>query len=549
MVENTKFIFVTGGVLSSLGKGVSAASLGALLQSQGYKVRLRKFDPYLNVDPGTMSPLQHGEVFVTEDGGEADLDLGYYERFTGISAQKSDSITTGQVYSRVISQERRGDFLGATVQVIPHITDAIKESIFFESEKEDFIICEIGGTVGDIESLPFLEAIRQIGHDLGQENTMFIHVTLVPYVMMSEEFKTKPTQHSIKELRGLGIQPTFLFCRSDYPMTSDAKRKIAQFCNVRSEYVLDIPNLETIYSLPNLYHHQALGQKICDYFKIPYKKEGPPQGPSLEEWNQIAEKVLCPKETLKIGIIGKYISYPDAYKSILAALNHGGIANNVKIDIQWIDAEAFNLESLKNVQGILVPGGFGSRGMEGKIQAIQIAREKKIPFLGICFGMQLAVVEYARHVLGLSKAGTTEGGPTPDPVIGLMTEWMKEGSTEKRQEGGNLGGTMRLGVYPCMLSSGTKAYKAYGQDKIMERHRHRYEVNIHYKKRLEEKGLVFSGLSPDGKLTEVVELADHPWFVGVQFHPEFKSRPFGPHPLFVGFVNAAHQQKKDSTYE
>jgi CTP synthase len=543
IMENTKFVFVTGGVLSSLGKGVATASLGALLQAYGYKVRLRKFDPYLNVDPGTMSPLQHGEVFVTEDGGETDLDLGYYERFTGLPAQRSDNVTTGQIYSRVIARERRGDFLGATVQVIPHITDAIKESITSKSEKEDFVLCEIGGTVGDIESLPFLEAIRQMGNELGPERTMFIHVTLVPYVVASEELKTKPTQHSIKELRSLGIQPTLLFCRSDRPIPEDAKRKIGQFCNIKSEFVIDVPNVETIYQVPALYDAQALHKKICDYFKIPPRKEEGPFGPSLEKWNSIVERILHPKKSVTIGVVGKYVSYPDAYKSLIEAVKHGGIENNVQINIQWMDAENLDCSLLSQVDGVLVPGGFGSRGVEGKIQAIEFARTSRIPFFGICFGMQLAVIEYARHVAGLEEAGTTECGPTPHPVVGLMTEWMKEGEAQVRDSYGNLGGTMRLGSYPCQLKPGTLAHQSYGTNLIQERHRHRYEVNLNYQPLLEEKGISFSGVSPDGKLPEIIEIPGHPWFVGVQFHPEFKSRPFDPHPLFVGFIKAALEGK------
>jgi CTP synthase len=540
-LPGTKFIFVTGGVVSSLGKGIAASALGALLQARGYSVRLRKLDPYLNVDPGTMSPFQHGEVYVTDDGTETDLDLGHYERFTGVSARASDSTTTGKIYSTVLAKERRGDYLGATIQVVPHIIDEIKAFITSDLTDEDFVICEIGGTVGDIEGLPFLEAIRQLSNDLGRENTLFVHLTLLPYIATAGELKTKPTQHSVKELLSFGIQPDILLCRSDRPISEDAKHKLGLFCNVRPERVIEAQDIDTIYQVPARYHEEGLDLQVCQYFGLKAEDDL-----DLSRWNKIVDRIRHPDGQVNIAIVGKYVSLLDAYKSLSEALIHGGIANNVRVKITWLDAEnTKDLEDeLVGMHGVLVPGGFGERGIEGKLKAIRMAREKKIPYLGICFGMQLAVIETARNLLGIKGASSTEFGPTTAPVIGLMTEWMDGKTLQQRSQDGNLGGTMRLGSYRCKLKDGSLAHKIYGNSSILERHRHRFEVNMTYLKQLESAGLLFSGLSPDGQLPEIVELKDHPWFIGVQFHPELKSRPFDPHPLFVSFVAAAIHQER-----
>ena len=531
-----KFIFVTGGVVSSLGKGLAASALAAVLQARGFKTRRRKLDPYLNVDPGTMSPYQHGEVFVTDDGTESDLDLGHYERFTGVSAKKTDSITTGKIYSAVLAKERRGDYLGATVQVVPHIIDEIKAFVTSDITDEDFVICEIGGTVGDIESLPFLETIRQLGNDLGRENCMYIHVTLLPYIAAAGEIKTKPTQHSVKELLSVGIQPDLLLCRSDREIPEDARRKLGLFCNVKAERVIEASDLKSIYEAPLVYHANGLDTEVCKYFKIEAKD------PDLSIWQEIVRRIHNPEGMVTIAIVGKYVQLLDAYKSLIQSLTHAGIAHNVKINLKWIDSEHADqvVSQLQGVQAILVPGGFGNRGVEGKLEAVRFARENKIPYFGICFGMQLAVLETVRNVLGIKAANSTElDATTPEPVIGLMTEWMDGATLQKRQENGNMGGTMRLGAYDCTLSPMSKAAELYGSENISERHRHRYEVNTAYKDRIESTGLKFVGMSPEGDLPEVVELQDHPWFIAVQFHPEFKSRPFAPHPLFMGFVAAA----------
>ena len=541
----TRFIFITGGVVSSLGKGLGSAALGALLQARGYRVRLRKLDPYLNVDPGTMSPYQHGEVFVTDDGAETDLDLGHYERFTGVAARRNDNVTSGRVYSEVIARERRGDYLGGTVQVIPHVTDCIKEFILADAEAHDFVLCEIGGTVGDIESLPFMESIRQLGNELGPERAVFIHVTLVPYIKAAGELKTKPTQHSVKELRGIGIQPNILLVRCDREIPASDRRKISQFCNVREEAVVPAYDVETIYEVPIRYHEQGLDTQVLKSFGI----TGAPR-PDLTGWERVVDRIKRPEGEVTIAVVGKYVELMDAYKSLNEALAHGGIANNVKVRLKWIDAQVFERDDamlhLEGVHGILVPGGFGERGAEGKIAAVTFARERRIPYFGICFGMQMAVIEIARHLADLPKASSTEFGPTEEPVVGLLTEWSRgDGSTETRIEGGDLGGTMRLGAYDCALLPGSRAAAIYGNaERIAERHRHRWEVNVNYRNRLEAAGLRFSGLSPDGVLPEIVELPDHPWFVGVQFHPELKSRPFEPHPLFVSFVRAAMEQSR-----
>ena len=538
----TRFIFITGGVVSSLGKGLTAAALGALLQARGFRVRLRKFDPYINVDPGTMSPYQHGEVFVTDDGAETDLDLGHYERFTGVPARRSDSVTTGRIYSEVIARERHGDYLGATIQVIPHITDAIKEFIQRDLADEDFVLCEIGGTVGDIEGLPFLEAIRQIGNELGRERVLYIHMTLVPHLGAVGELKTKPTQHSVKELLSLGIQPDVLICRADRPLPEGARRKIALFCNVRYEAVIPAEDVQTIYAVPLRYHEQGLDDQVCRHFALK------PPAPQLEGWRAIVNRVLKPEGEVTIAIVGKYTGLVDAYKSLVEALTHGGIANNVGVRLEWIDAEQFDsgagIELLASADGILIPGGFGERGAQGKIEAARYAREAKIPYFGICFGMQMAVVEAARNLAGIPGAGSTEFGPCPAPVVGLMTEWMRGHTLERRRADGNLGGTMRLGEFECVLKPNTRARAIFGVERITERHRHRYEVNNNYLGTLERCGLVFSGMSPDGLLPEMVEIADHPWFIGVQFHPELKSRPFEPHPLFAAFIRAAIEQSR-----
>jgi CTP synthase len=540
----TRFVFVTGGVVSSLGKGIAAASLGALLQARGYKVRLRKLDPYLNVDPGTMSPYQHGEVFVTDDGAETDLDLGHYERFTGVHANKADNWTTGRIYSDVIAAERRGDYLGGTVQVIPHITDKIKEVIQAETEGYDFVLVEVGGTVGDIESLPFLEAIRQLANELGPTRSLFVHLTLVPFIPSAGELKTKPTQHSVKELLGVGIQPQILLCRCDRPIPENERRKIALFCNVRPESVIPALDADSIYGVPLSYHEEGLDREVLRHFGLSFYGE-----PEMGRWERIVQSVRAPEGEVTIAVVGKYTNLLDSYKSLAEALTHGGIAHNVKVRLDWVDSQIFEggdaeaVKRLEGVHGILVPGGFGERGTEGKIEAVRFAREKKVPFFGICFGMQMAVIEAARNQVGLKSASSTEFGPTPEPVVGLLTEWSRGNEVERRMAGGDLGGTMRLGAYPARLSEDSLVREVYGGTaEIRERHRHRYEVNVNYKDRLEDAGLRFSGMSPDGTLPEIVERPDHPWFIGVQFHPELKSKPFEPHPLFRGFIGAAVRQ-------
>lgn len=539
----TRFIFITGGVVSSLGKGLASAALGALLQARGYSVRLRKLDPYINVDPGTMSPFQHGEVYVTDDGAETDLDLGHYERFTGVPSRQSDNVTTGRIYSDVIAKERRGDYLGATVQVIPHVTDAIKDFVQADLDGEDFVLCEIGGTVGDIESLPFLEAIRQLGNELGPERSMYMHLTLVPFIAAAGELKTKPTQHSVKELLGLGIQPHVLVCRIEQPMPEGERRKIGLFCNVRQDCVIPGEDVDSIYAVPSAYHEQGLDTVVCRHFRLPID-----QKPRLTIWDDIVRAVRKPEGEVTIAVVGKYVQLPDAYKSLSEALTHGGIANNVSVKLDWIDSEIFEREDavshLEHVDGILVPGGFGERGSEGKIKAVQFARERNVPYFGICFGMQMAVIEAARNLANLPGASSTEFGHAKEPVVGLMTEWAKGNQLEKRGEEDDLGGTMRLGAYACDLVSGTRVANIYRSSTISERHRHRYEVNITYREALEEAGLKFSGLSPDGVLPEIVEYDDHPWFIGVQFHPELKSKPFDPHPLFTSFIAAAVNQSR-----
>lgn len=539
----TRFVFITGGVVSSLGKGLASAALGALLQARGYTTRLCKMDPYLNVDPGTMSPFQHGEVFVTDDGAETDLDLGHYERFTGRSAQKSDNITTGRIYMNVLQRERRGDYLGATVQVIPHITDEIKNFIREKDGSADFVLVEVGGTVGDIEGLPFLEAIRQFGNEMGDERSLFIHVTLLPYIPAAGELKTKPTQHSVKELMSVGIRPRILLCRSDRPIEQEELRKIGLFCNIDEKKVIPALDVSTIYEVPLTYHREGLDVQVLDCFGI---KE--PKRPDLKIWNDIVHRVKEPEGTVDIAVVGKYTNLTDSYKSLNEALVHGGIANNVKVNLRFIESTTFEQENpadyLHNIHGILVPGGFGERGALGKIKAAQFARERKVPYFGICFGMQLAVVEAARNLLLLDGASSTEFGTCKDPVIGLMTEWVKDNQKEERKADGDMGGTMRLGAYKAVLKKGSKAANIYGSTEISERHRHRYEVNTNYKDRLEQHGLRFSGMSPDGILPEIVEYEDHPWFIGVQFHPELKSKPFDPHPLFVSFIDAAVNQSR-----
>jgi CTP synthase len=539
----TRFIFITGGVVSSLGKGLSSAALGALLQARGYKVRLRKLDPYLNVDPGTMSPTQHGEVFVTDDGAETDLDLGHYERFTGVDAKQTDNVTTGRIYSEVIKRERRGDYLGATIQVIPHVTDAIKEFILADPGEADFVLVEIGGTVGDIEGLPFLEAIRQLRNELGDERTMFVHLTLLPWVPTAGELKTKPTQHSVKELLSVGIQPDLLLCRSDRAIPPNECKKIALFCNVRPERVIEALDADTIYQVPISYHDQGFDREICRYFDLPVDAE-----PSLAEWRGIVRTVRDPEGQVSIAVVGKYTGLLDAYKSLSEALTHGGLANNVKVKLEWIDSEIFEREDavvhLENVHGILVPGGFGERGSEGKIQAARFARERRVPYFGICFGMQMAVIEATRNLVGIKDASSTEFGPTSEPVVGLLTEWLKGNEVERRNYGSDLGGTMRLGAYIAHLDPGSQIARIYGSHRISERHRHRYEVNTDYKARLEKAGMKFAGMSPDGVLPETIEIPGHPWFIGVQYHPELKSRPLQPHPLFRSFIEAAKTQSR-----
>ena len=538
----TRFIFITGGVVSSLGKGLASAALGALLQARGFSVRLRKLDPYINVDPGTMSPYQHGEVFVTDDGAEADLDLGHYERFTGVPARRSDNVTTGRIYSGVIARERHGDYLGATIQVIPHITDAIKEFIGADLDGEDFVLCEIGGTVGDIESLPFLEAIRQLGNELGRDRAMYIHATLVPYLPAAKELKTKPTQHSVKELLSVGIQPDLLLCRADRPIPDSERGKIGLFCNIRCEAVIQALDVGTIYAVPISYHEQGLDEQVLRHFRL----DAP--APDLGRWRDIVARVTRPEGEVTIAVVGKYTGLLDAYKSLAEALTHGGIANNVRVDVQWVDSVGFENGGggplLENVHGILVPGGFGERGAQGKIEAARFARERGVPYFGICFGMQMAVVEAARNLAGIPGAGSTEFGPCAAPVVGMMTEWMRGNRVEQRQAGGDLGGTMRLGAYDCVLKPNSRARAIFEADRISERHRHRYEVNNNYIGTLERHGLLFSGMSPDGLLPEILELPDHPWFIGVQFHPELRSRPFDPHPLFASFVRAAVEQSR-----
>ena len=538
-----RYVFITGGVVSSLGKGLASAALGALLQARGYSVRLRKLDPYLNVDPGTMSPYQHGEVFVTDDGAETDLDLGHYERFTGRPASQADNVTTGRIYQEIIGKERRGDYLGSTVQVIPHVTDAIKAFITTGNEGIDFVLCEIGGTVGDIEGLPFFEAIRQLGNELPRGFSVFIHLTLVPFIPSAGELKTKPTQHSVKELRSIGIQPDVLLCRTDRPLPRDERRKIALFCNVRPEAVIQALDVASIYEVPGAYHAEGLDREVLAAFGI---TSAPP--PDLERWRQIAETIANPDGEVTVAVVGKYTGLKDAYKSLSEALVHGGIANKVKVNLEWIESQTFESQDaaayLEDVHGILVPGGFGERGSEGKIQAAKYARTKGLPYFGICFGMQMAVIEVARDLAGIEGANSTEFGATEEPVIGLMTEWMRGEELEKRQNNGNLGGTMRLGAYDAVLANGSKAAEIYGTTRISERHRHRYEVNMRYRNRLEAAGLRFSGISPDGLLPEIVEIPDHPWFIGVQFHPELKSRPFEPHPLFASFIEAAVTQSR-----
>ena len=540
-----RYIFITGGVVSSLGKGLMAASLAALLQARGYKVRIRKFDPYLNVDPGTMSPYQHGEVYVTDDGAETDLDLGHYERFTGVSARQSDNVTSGRIYQQIIARERRGDYLGATVQVIPHVTDAIKEFALAEPDDLDFILCEIGGTVGDIESLPFIEAIRQLRNELGRERTCAIHVTLVPYVSAAGELKTKPTQHSVRELTSLGVQPDLLLCRCEHPLPAGERAKIALFCNVRPEAVIQALDASSIYAVPLQYHAEGLDEQVLVHFGL----EAPP--PDLSRWSDIMDRYENPEGEVTIAVVGKYVGLPDAYKSLNEALVHGGMANRVRVKIRWIDAEIFEQDDsaiaaeLEPMHAILVPGGFGERGSEGKIASVRFARERHIPFFGICLGMQMACIEGARNTAGIEKASSTEFGATPEPVVGIITEWMSTEGLQQRSAEGDLGGTMRLGAYDAVLSGNSHVSTIYGgATAISERHRHRYEVNSAYREPLEKGGLVFSGMSPDGLLPEIIERPDHPWFVGVQFHPELKSKPFDPHPLCAGFIAAALRQSR-----
>ena len=539
----TRYVFITGGVVSSLGKGIAGAALGALLQARGFTVRLRKLDPYLNVDPGTMSPYQHGEVFVTDDGAETDLDLGHYERFTGVSATRNDSITTGKIYQNVITRERQGGYLGGTVQVIPHITDEIKTFVRGDAGGADFVICEIGGTVGDIEGLPFLEAIRQLGNELTPRGAMFVHVTLMPFIASAGELKTKPTQHSVKELQSGGIQPDMLLCRAEHPIPEDQRRKLALFCNLRPERVIAAYDVKSIYAVPEAYHAEGLDDQVLAHFGLKAKK------PDLSRWQNITARIAAPKHAVRVAIVGKYTSLIDSYKSLNEALTHGGIANNTRVELDWIDAEEISSKALTKrlaaADAVLVPGGFGVRGTAGKIAAIKYARENRVPYLGICFGMQMAILEAAQNLLGLKDASSTEFGPCKHPLVCLMTEWEKDGTKHRRTRTSDLGGTMRLGAYPAALKPGSRVRKIYGRANISERHRHRYEVNIGYRAALEKKGgLVFSGLSPDGELPEIIERRDHPWFIGVQFHPELKSRPFDPHPLFVSFVAAALKNRK-----
>jgi CTP synthase len=540
-----RYIFITGGVVSSLGKGLMGASLAALLQARGYKCRIRKFDPYLNVDPGTMSPRQHGEVYVTDDGAETDLDLGHYERFTGVASRQSDNVTSGRIYQTIINRERRGDYLGATVQVIPHVTDAIKAFAQDDTDGLDFVLCEIGGTVGDIESLPFIEAIRQLRNDLGRGNSVSIHLTLVPYIAAAGELKTKPTQHSVRELASLGVQPDVLVCRCERELPIGERAKIAQFCNVPTSAVIPGLDAKSIYAVPLQYHREGLDTEVLRAFGIE-----PGEAPDLSRWDEIVQRVENPEGEVTIGVVGKYMGVPDAYKSLTEALTHGGIANRVKVNIRWLDAELFEHDdmdeitaTLEPMHGILVPGGFGERGSEGKIAGVRFARQRKVPFFGICLGMQMACIEGARSE-GVTDASTTEFGATHEPVVGMITEWMTSEGLQRREVGGDLGGTMRLGAYPAKLGGNSVVASIYGAEEISERHRHRYEVNTHYRDVLEKAGLVFSGMSPDGALPEIVERPDHPWFVGVQFHPELKSKPFDPHPLFASFIQAAVRQSR-----
>ncbi|MEH6715936.1 CTP synthase [Parasphingorhabdus flavimaris] len=539
-----RYIFITGGVVSSLGKGLMAASLGALLQARGFSVRIRKLDPYLNVDPGTMSPYQHGEVYVTDDGAETDLDLGHYERFTGVPSLQSDNVTSGRIYQSIITKERRGDYLGATVQVIPHVTDAIQEFAEDKLDGIDFVLCEIGGTVGDIESLPFIEAIRQLRNKVGRDNAISVHVTLVPYIAAAGELKTKPTQHSVRELTSLGIQPDILLCRCEHPLPDTERAKIAQFCNVRKESVIQALDASNIYNVPLQYHNEGLDTEVLRAFAI---DDAPP--PDLSRWYDVMERIENPEGEVIVGVVGKYVGLQDAYKSLQEALLHGGLANRVKVQVRWLDAELFENEEdlaakLEPLHAILVPGGFGERGSEGKIGSVKFARENNIPFFGICLGMQMACVEAARNLAGIDTASTTEFGATEEPVVGLITEWMTEEGLQKREAGGDMGGTMRLGAYDAVLQQGSKISEIYGSRDISERHRHRYEVNKGYVERLEKTGLIFSGMSPDGELPETVERPDHSWFVGVQYHPELKSKPFDPHPLFASFIAAALKQSR-----
>jgi CTP synthase len=538
-----RYVFITGGVVSSLGKGLASAALGAVLQARGYKVRLRKLDPYLNIDPGTMSPTQHGEVFVTDDGAETDLDLGHYERFTGRAATKRDNITTGRIYSDILAKERRGEYLGATVQVIPHVTDAIKNFVIEGNDDFDFVLVEIGGTVGDIEGLPFFEAIRQLGNDLPRGDTCYLHLTLMPYIPSAGELKTKPTQHSVKELRSIGIAPDILLVRCDRPIPEGEKKKLSLFCNVRESAVIQGLDVGSIYDVPLAYHKEGLDREVLATFGI---KDAPE--PNLAAWQDVSTRLHNPEGEVNIAIVGKYTGLKDAYKSLSEALTHGGIANKVKVNLQWIDSEVFERDDpapyLEHVHGILVPGGFGERGSAGKIEAARFARVKDVPYFGICFGMQMACVEAARNTAGIKNASSTEFGPTKEPIVGMMTEWVKGNDTEKRGAEGDLGGTMRLGAYPAQLTRGSRVADIYGSTRISERHRHRYEVNMDYRKLLEKNGLLFSGVSPDGKLPEIVERTDHPWFIGVQFHPELKSKPFEPHPLFASFIAAAMDQSR-----
>src|SRR5580692_9794120 len=539
----TRFVFITGGVVSSLGKGIASAALGALLQARGYTVRLRKLDPYLNVDPGTMSPYQHGEVFVTDDGAETDLDLGHYERFTGRPADRQCNITAGRIYQEILASERRGDYLGSTIQVVPHVTNALKQFILEGNDGYDFVLCEIGGTVGDIEGLPFFEAIRQLGNDLPRHHAIYIHLTLMPFIPSAGELKTKPTQHSVKELRSIGIQPDILLCRTDRAIPMEERRKLALFCNVRQSAVIEAQDVDNIYAVPEAYHDAGLDREVLAAFGL----ESAPI-PDLKVWRFINERIRNPEGDVTIAIVGKYTGMKDAYKSLIEALSHGGIANKVRVRLDWIESEVFEREDptpfLEHVDGILVPGGFGQRGAEGKIRAAQFARERKVPYFGICFGMQMAVIEAARNLCGIEQANSTEFVPTSEPVVGLMTEWMKGNELQKRGLVGDLGGTMRLGAYPAMLARGSRVADIYHSAEISERHRHRYEVNTAYKDRLAQHGMRFSGMSPDGLLPEIIEYDDHPWFIGVQFHPELKSRPFAPHPLFSSFIGAAVEQSR-----